>query len=65
LLEHDDLTDVAISASVSRGVVTLTGSVPNGKLRDRAVAIAGETPGVASVQSGIEVAVSAEKTKTQ
>jgi osmotically-inducible protein OsmY len=60
LLEDDDLSDVAIAARVSKGVVTLSGSVPNAKLRDRALEIARETPGVGSVQSRIEVLAAAE-----
>ena len=61
LLEEDDLSEVAIAARVSKGVVTLSGSVPNAKLRDQAVEIARTTPGVGSVQSRIEVPVSAAK----
>ena len=60
LLEDDDLTDVAIAARVSKGVVTLSGSVPNAKLRDRALEIARGTAGVGSVESRIEVQVAAE-----
>jgi osmotically-inducible protein OsmY len=59
LLEDDDLSNVAISAGVSKGVVTLSGSVPNAKLRDRALEIARATPGVGNVESRIEVQVSA------
>jgi osmotically-inducible protein OsmY len=61
LLEDGDLSDVAIAARVSKGVVTLSGSVPNAKLRDQAVEIARTTPGVGSVESRIEVPVSAAK----
>jgi osmotically-inducible protein OsmY len=61
LLEDDDLSKVAIAARVSKGVVTLSGSVPNAKLRDQAVEIARKTPGVGSVESRIEVPVSAAK----
>ena len=61
LLEHKDLKDVAISASVTKGVVTLSGSVPDAKVRDRAVELARETPGVADVKSRIDVPVSAPK----
>jgi len=61
LLEDDDLSEVAIAARVSKGVVTLSGSVPNAKLRDQAVEIARTTPGVGSVESRIEVPVSAGK----
>jgi len=61
LLEDDDLSKVAIAARVSKGVVTLSGGVPNAKLRDRAIEVARETPGVVSVESLIEVPVSAAK----
>ncbi len=61
LLEDDDLSKVAIAARVSKGVVTLSGSVTNAKLRDQAVEIARTTPGVGSVESRIEVPVSAAK----
>jgi osmotically-inducible protein OsmY len=61
LLEDDDLSEVAIAARVSKGVVTLSGSVPNAKLRDQAVEVARTTPGVATVESRIEVPVSAAK----
>ena len=60
LLEDGDLSKVAIAARVSKGVVTLSGSVPNAKLRDRALEIARATPGVGSVESRIEVQVAAE-----
>jgi osmotically-inducible protein OsmY len=61
LLEDDDLSEVAIAARVSKGVVTLSGSVPNAKLRDQAVEVARTTPGVTTVESRIEVPVSAAK----
>jgi len=61
LLEDDDLSNVAIAARVSKGVVTLSGSVPNAKLRDRALEVARATPGVGRVESQIEVQVSADK----
>ena len=59
LLEDGDLSEVAIAARVSKGVVTLSGSVPDAQLRDRAVEIARKTPGVGTVESRIEVPVSA------
>ena len=65
LLDDADLSDVAIAARVSKGVVTLSGSVPSAKLRDRAVEIARTTPGVGSVESRIEVPVSAAKETVQ
>ena len=47
---------VAISASVSDGVVTLTGNVPNAALSRRADRVARETPGVSSVTNRVQVA---------
>lgn len=61
LLEDGDLSDVAIAASVSKGVVTLSGSVPDAKLRDRALDVARATPGVVSVESRIDVQASADE----
>lgn len=55
LLEDDDLENVAIAARVDGGVVSLSGSVPNAKLRNRAVEIARDTPGVRSVEVLIQV----------
>jgi hyperosmotically inducible periplasmic protein len=56
LLEDDDLEDVAISARVEHGTVTLSGVVPNAELGARAVELAESVPGVVSVQSRIQVA---------
>lgn len=56
LLDDDDLEDVAISARVERGVVTLSGVVDEEKLRERAVKLAESVPGVVSVQDRIQVA---------
>jgi len=56
LLDDDDLEDVAISARVERGVVTLSGVVSEEKLRERAVKLAESVPGVVSVQDRIQVA---------
>jgi osmotically-inducible protein OsmY len=61
LLEDDDLSDVAIAARVSEGVVTLSGTVPDAALRDRALEVARETPGVGNVESRIAVQVAAPK----
>jgi len=61
LLEDDDLSNVAIAARVSKGVVTLSGTVPNAKLRDRALEIARGAPGTGTVESRIEVDVAATK----
>lgn len=55
LLEDDALAAVGISARVTNGAVTLWGRVPTKELRDRAVAIARETPGVRAVENEIEV----------
>jgi len=56
LLEDPALASVAISARVQDGAVTLAGRVPDAALRDRAVAVARETPGVRAVENEIEVA---------
>ena len=56
LLDDDDLEDVAISARVEHGVVTLSGVVSKEKLRERAVKLAESVPGVVSVQDRIQVA---------
>lgn len=56
LLEDDDLEDVAITARVERGAVTLSGVVPNAALRERAVKLTESIPGVVSVQDRIQVA---------
>jgi hyperosmotically inducible periplasmic protein len=55
LLEDDRLREVAIAASVRDGRVTLSGEVPNARLRDRAVDLAKKIPGVADVNSEIRV----------
>ncbi|MFI5216583.1 MAG: BON domain-containing protein [Candidatus Limnocylindria bacterium] len=56
LLDDDDLEEVAISARVEHGVVTLSGVVPEAELRERAVKLAESVPGVVSVQDRIQVA---------
>ncbi len=56
LLETDDLSDVAIRASVQDGVVTLRGGVENADERDLAVSVAKAIPGVVAVESEIAVA---------
>jgi osmotically-inducible protein OsmY len=56
LLDDDDLEEVAISARVEHGVVTLSGVVPEAELRERAVKLAESVPGVLSVQDRIQVA---------
>ena len=55
LLEADELTDLAIRAEVVRGGVTLHGSVSRPEARDTAIEIAKSVPGVARVDSRIEV----------
>ena len=55
LLEDDSLEAVAILAKVAKGVVSLSWTVPEEKLRERAVEIARSTAGVASVQNRIQV----------
>jgi osmotically-inducible protein OsmY len=55
LLEADELADLAIRAEVVRGAVTLHGSVRRPEARDTAIEIAKGVPGVATVDSRIEV----------
>lgn len=55
LLEDDDLEGAAISAQVSQGVVTLSGTVSKAEKRERAVEIARSVPGVSGVNSQIRV----------
>jgi osmotically-inducible protein OsmY len=55
LLEEDQLQDVAIRAEVERGVVTLHGRADDPEISEVAVAIAQAVPGVASVESRIEI----------
>jgi osmotically-inducible protein OsmY len=55
LLGDAMLAQVGISARVRDGAVTLWGRVPDAALRDRAVAVARETPGVRAVENEIEV----------
>ena len=55
LLEDGDLASVAIAAHVNNGLVTLSGNVPDAKLRDRAALVARETPGVQRVESHVQV----------
>jgi osmotically-inducible protein OsmY len=55
LLDEDDLASVAIAAHVNNGLVVLTGNVPDAKLRDRAVVVAKETPGVHRIDNQIQL----------
>lgn len=55
LLEASALRDAAVSARVEQGVAILEGSVPTSEARDRAVAIARETPGIVGVESRLAV----------
>jgi osmotically-inducible protein OsmY len=57
LLDDAKLASVAIAAHVNNGLVTLTGNVPDAKLRDRATEVARETPGVQRVESQVQVFV--------
>jgi osmotically-inducible protein OsmY len=57
LLEDDQLDSVAVAATVSDGVVVLSGSVEDADQRDRAVAITREIPGVEGVESRIQTPV--------
>jgi osmotically-inducible protein OsmY len=56
LLADESLQAAAVSAAVRDGSVTLGGRVSTAAQRDRAVALARETPGVRAVESRIEVA---------
>ncbi len=55
LLEAEDLEKVAIAARVEQGVVYLSGRVPDADLRNRAIDVARETPGIARVESRIDL----------
>ena len=55
LLKDEVLGDVAVSAKVDDGVVTLTGSVPSEAIRSHAALVAGSVPGVAEVRSLLTV----------
>ncbi len=55
LLEDPQLEDLAISARVESGVVTLSGSASNAEIRDHAVEVARSTPGVTAVESRIRI----------
>ena len=55
LLDDGALKDVAIAARVDKGVVSLSGTVPDSKIRDRAVEVARATPGVTSVESRLQI----------
>ena len=55
LLEDEELKDVAVSARVDDGVVTLTGEVPDDATRERANAVARAVPGVAEVKTLLQV----------
>jgi len=54
LLEDSSLADAAVTAHVADRVVTLRGEVAHATLRDRAVAVAAEAPGVARVVSELK-----------
>ena len=55
LLEDEALADVAVSAQVEDGVVTLTGEVPSEALRTHAALVAEAVPGVAEVRTLLTV----------
>ena len=55
LLEDAVLSDVAISAKVEDGVITLTGDVPSEAIRSHATRLAEGVPGVAEVRSQLRV----------
>ncbi len=51
----EELRDVSIDAGVSGGVVTLSGTVPDEKVRARAQELAASIPGVLRVENRIQV----------
>jgi hyperosmotically inducible protein len=55
LLEDDQLKDAAVAATVENGVVTLAGTAPSDSVRQRAVELARQTPGVIDVHDQIQV----------
>ncbi len=55
LLEDETLADVAVSARVDDGVVTLLGKVPDEGTRERAISVARNVPGIAEVNSRLTV----------
>jgi osmotically-inducible protein OsmY len=55
LLDESALAHAAIAARVEHGVALLEGTAPDDAARERALEIAREIPGVAEVQSRIEV----------
>jgi osmotically-inducible protein OsmY len=58
LLDDEELDDLAIAVQVTKGVVTLLGTVPDEDDRARAEEIARETPGVVTLENQIEVSSS-------
>jgi osmotically-inducible protein OsmY len=60
LLEEDRLRRVAIRVEVKRGRVVLHGTVPDEETRRIALELAGGFPGVAGVESRIQIASPAE-----
>ena len=56
LLDDEELDDLAVAVQVTKGVVTLLGTVPDEDHRARAEDIARETPGVVTVRNQIAVA---------
>ena len=55
LLEDDALAEVAISARVEKGVVTLAGEAESAEQRERAAEIAESVPGVIGVENRVVV----------
>jgi osmotically-inducible protein OsmY len=56
LLDDEELDEVAVAVQVTKGVVTLLGTVPDEDDRARAEEVTRETPGVVTVENRIEVA---------
>jgi osmotically-inducible protein OsmY len=56
ILDDEGLDDLAIAVQVTKGVVTLLGTVPDEDHRARAEEVARETPGVVTIRNQIAVA---------
>ena len=56
ILDDEELDDLAIAVQVTKGVVTLLGTVPDEDHRARAEEVARETPGVVTIRNQIAVA---------
>jgi osmotically-inducible protein OsmY len=55
LLDDEELDELAIAVQVTKGVVTLQGTVPDEKDRARAEEVARTTPGVVTIENRIQL----------